>query len=255
VGGDCTNAACVPSKALKSASQVLSAKDPTSNNNINIAQLARQHAVQTVQKVREREAPSRLAQTPNLDLMFASQVSFQDPNTIQLEKPFLFDNATQDWVLGDEMIQVKGKKFIICTGASPTIPTQIQESAQEFDVPILTYRSFFRPDQEGKLSDQLLWNETWASENTNSSKKKRVVVLGGGPSACEIMAHSLAKLTMGKVDITIVAPTILPAEDVAARAFARSILQDLGIQLVLGAKATCIKKTLDGTAAVNEKLY
>lgn len=239
VGGDCSNAACVPSKALRSAAQVLSSTSRSSAP--NMAQRARQHLVETVTKVRQRETPDRLAETPKLDLIFVSKASFQDSNTIELQRPLQWTNSTKEWTSGSESIQVKGKKFIICTGASPTIPNEIQD-ASEFGVPILTYRSFFRPDGEGLLSDQVLWNMTNTSISTGSPRK--VVILGGGPSACE-MAHTLGKLMApdSSTSITIVAPTILPQEDVPARAFCRTLLQNLGIQLILGQKAIRLAET------------
>ena len=75
LGGDCTNAACVPSKAIRSAAQVLSSLS-SGENSSSVIQLARQHAIETVSKVRQRESPDRLAQTPNLDLIFTTKASF-----------------------------------------------------------------------------------------------------------------------------------------------------------------------------------
>lgn len=239
VGGDCSNAACVPSKALRSATQFLSTSS-SSAKGIDLAQLARQHSVQTVNKVRQRETPERLAQSPNLDLMFVSKVFFQDSKTIELEEPLGWKNTTKEWTCDYDSLQVRGKKFIICTGSSPTIPNRIDNTAAELGVPILTYRSFFRPDGEGRLSDEVLWN---LGTTSNTNVRKNIVVLGGGPSACE-MAHTLGKLTQDTTaDITIVAPTILPQEDVAARAFCRTLLQSLGIRLVIGQKAIHLAKT------------
>ena len=102
VGGDCSNAACVPSKAFRSASQVLSAKSSNGDNNIDskMFQQARQHSIDTVNKVRQRESPERLAQTPNLDLMFVSKASFQDDNdshTMELERPLKMEWQEQQW--------------------------------------------------------------------------------------------------------------------------------------------------------------
>ncbi|CAJ1935075.1 unnamed protein product [Cylindrotheca closterium] len=258
VGGDCTNAACVPSKAIRSAAQVLSTSGENDNSN-SIAQLARQHAIETVSKVRQRESPDRLAQTPNLDLIFTTKASFiqDDDNdgcskTMQLDTPFrLSDNAT-DWEVCDnsDSLRVKGKKFIICTGASPTIPKAIEDSAKQLNVPILTYRSFFRPDgKEGLLSDQVLWNTT-----IHTRRKQQVVILGGGPSACE-MAHTLGTLNQNKgtqLEITMIAATILPQEDVAARSFCRTLLKNLDIRLVLGQKATRLTATATADAASDE---
>mmetsp|Transcript_36561 Transcript_36561/g.53542 ORF Transcript_36561/g.53542 Transcript_36561/m.53542 type:complete len:150 (+) Transcript_36561:48-497(+) len=133
---------------------------------------------------------------------------------------------------------ISSKKFLITTGANPTIqPLSILQSAKKIDLPILTYRSLFQPDGEGKSSDLHLWNivsslnemETNNTTTTSVAKKKKkmmnIVIAVGGPVRCEV-AQILSRLAMASssslynnntdISVTIVAPTILSLEDVSA---------------------------------------
>lgn len=272
MGGDCTNSACVPSKAIRCAARVaamheqsiavldgagqsMGGSSGSSNKrvqqpNLTFSSLARRYSQETTNKVRSRESPDRIASMPNLDIMYTPRISFVDSHRLSIENPYFFNSTFSDFLLESESttksitpndddddssqqqndgkcntVQVFAKKIVICTGAGPMIPEKLYKSAKKIGLPLLTYRSIFKPDGEGKDSD-FLWNIK------KSSKKKRVVIVGGGGTACEI-AQSLARLNRN-VQITMVAPGILDKEDIAARIVARKILMEDGVNLVIG---------------------
>lgn len=299
LGGDCTNAACVPSKAVRCAARVaalsqrafecmsssssqqrqrvvgsrsaaagvdeVSSVSSSSSSSSSVpflassssssSSLARQYSRETTNKVRQRESPDRIvASVPNLHIMYTAGVSFVQSKSISVQDPYLFNGTFSDFLLQDtdhdddydddndvaaaekKTLQISAKKFILCTGAGPSVPEKLAKSAKKIGLPLLTYRSIFRPDGEGKQSD-FLWNmDTDASVMSMSTdqkkKKKRVVIVGGGGTACEI-AQCLARLNKN-IQITIVAPTILDKEDIAARAVARKILMQDGVNIISG---------------------
>jgi len=275
VGGDCSNAACVPSKAIRAAANLAATTQEIGNLynkhngvfesngrnarlkqkiGINFASVARRHAAETVQKVRERESPAGMAGNPNLDLIFTPDLSFNEPHVLRIANPYILNSTFTGFMAITptdretsteddseyKYIQITAKQFIIATGASPVIPSRLFQTAKRVGLPLLTYRSLFRPDREGIESD-ILWNlssnavERRGNDGKEGGRRIRIVIAGGGPTACEI-AQSLVRLYNnsldGNVEIFIVAPSILPAEDVAARAATRKILQKNGVKII-----------------------
>ncbi len=301
IGGDCTNSACVPSKAIRCAAQVakLSSKFSSQANSNSKSQqslytysaaAARKHAGDTTQKVRDRETPKRVASSPNLDIIFASSVSFEGPNELVLGgSSYLFNGTFSGFLLSSSTcnstnnaeIRVTGKKFVICTGAGPVIPKSIQKSADDVGLQILTYRSILRPDGVGVQSEQILWKEENGDDdyyyyyddhnrdNDNygddkdverSERTKSIVIVGGGPTACEL-AQSLARLKLNLngnghyqhqrqrqqyVNISMVAPSVLGTEDIGARRFARKMLNEDGVTIMQGRRAVKIERGFGG---------
>jgi len=261
IGGDCTNAACVPSKAVRAVAQLANIQNKFVSSQTNFTQqsqgdhgkdyeldlssIARKHSRDTIDKVRNREVPQRLAQTPNLDLIFSPQIYFEKPHVLNIYRPYLLNDTFAGFLDPKDSrkatinlpfsstsskkasIQVKAKKIIIATGASPIVPKIIEKSAHKAGLPLLTYRSLFQPDGEGIKSD-FLWDLSVPKEE---GKRKQVVIAGGGSTACEI-AQSLARLSGDRLEISIVAPAILPAEDIAARATVRKMLKKDGIKII-----------------------
>lgn len=242
IGGDCSNSACVPSKAIRCAAKIASiakslpedVQQSTPNRGAkSLARMAREHSKKVVNTVRSRESPKRVASTPNLDIIYSPQISFRNEQQLSFRNPFLFNNTYSGFLENDngtDGIELSAKKFIICTGADPKVPPMLSTSAKKIGLHLLTYRTIFRPDGEGLDSD-FLWN---MKRKSPSDKRKRVVIAGGGATACEI-AQSLARLNE-EIKITIVAPKILGSEDIAARVAARKILQDVGVNIITGKK-------------------
>jgi len=267
VGGDCSNAACVPSKAIRSVAKIASAhhdvkdlkrrmdenrqtykkslsnsrrnsqkgSEKDSHDEIDFYKMARTHSRRVVSQVRERESVERLSQNPYLDLAFVEDTSFVKPHEIILSNPQLFNTTLTSSDIVNGKVLVRAKKFIIATGATPSIPQSIQNSEMLSGVKVLTYKSLFRPDGEGLISDNYLW-----SIISSKTKKNKIVIAGGGPTACEI-SQSLARLNP-HVNITMVAPTILPSEDVAARCVARKILRKDGVEIIHGHRVVSVAR-------------
>jgi pyruvate/2-oxoglutarate dehydrogenase complex dihydrolipoamide dehydrogenase (E3) component len=217
VGGDCTNYACVPSKAVRSEARM--------KNDFLSAQ---QHAALTVSKVKIRESPSAIVErNPNLDLMLISDCEFVSPYQIQVTFPCEFFSSVRSLELesipkNTTTITLSSKKFLIATGASPIVPESIRIQASEYNLPIFTYRTVFQP-----TSDNSLWNLLAEKNNPN------IVIAGGGATALEI-GQSLARLGKGKLKISMVAPDILKDEhDINLRNAAIQILEFEGIELHL----------------------
>ena len=87
VGGDCTNFACVPSKAVRSVARM--------KDDFRTAQF---HAASTVSKVKSRESPAAIVgRNPNLDLMLVSDCRFASPQEIEVEFPFEFYSSARSF--------------------------------------------------------------------------------------------------------------------------------------------------------------
>ena len=124
-------------------------------NSINYPSIARDHARNVTNMVRSREEPNRIASSPNLDIMFSSDASFENSRQLTIMKPYLLNGTFSDYPLGidcEDAIKISGKKFVICTGAGPIIPKHFKKSATDIQLPLLTYRSIFRFDREGSDS-------------------------------------------------------------------------------------------------------
>ena len=71
---------------------------------------------------------------------------------------------------------------------------------------------------------------------------KDVVIVGGGATACEL-GQSLSRLSGDSMNIAIMAPAILPAEDVAVQNAAMKILANDNCKLHLGARAVDVAES------------
>ena len=204
VGGDCTNAACVPSKAVRSIAKMAASCDSNRSDREGHSRntwlkLARQQANDAVGKVRAREDPSRIGDVPNLELEFVEDCHFVSSHKLRL---MCYDNSTwlqrkncsvADSYSCQEKV-ISSKKFLIATGASPILPHTLTEAATKAGVPYVTYRSLLRPG-----SCESLLNES----------VKNIVIGGGGATACEL-EQSLSWLGGNDLNLSIVSTKILP---------------------------------------------
>ena len=224
VGGDCTNAACVPSKALRSISRMA-----TNGRLHEKLAVARDHTFGAVAAVRNREDVSHFDNVTNLYLAFSEYGSCQFVSNNELEYN---DAQISTTIAGptQNRKRIRAKKFLIATGASPIVPTELQRDAKKAGLPLYTYRDILSPDSENSA-----WGQFCESnKSTSSASVKRIVVAGGGPTAVEL-AQSLVRL---QLNVTIVAPTLLGAEDVSLQQAACKILHQDGVELVLGKRVT-----------------
>lgn len=289
IGGDCTNAACVPSKAVRSVARMAATAtaaaaaaaaqyqidrnvgydgiiphdyvndaDSTSNTTSWLS-IARNHATDTVRKVRMRESPQDMVtRNPNLDVGLVSTAYFVTPNEMILHVHEFYQSSSSSSSSPNatslarkdvnitmrptmRVVRIRSKKFVIATGAVPVVPERLQRSAKEAGLPIYTYRTLLRPSNEDKNSFiwQLLEDDPSLLHNGNSTSTKksvrRVVVAGGGATACEL-GQALSRLgqlqpqrgttnEVGKsLEIHIVAPELLAGEDITLQNAAYQLL-------------------------------
>ena len=254
VGGDCSNAACVPSKAVRSVARMANARNDTGKSWLA---LARQHSIDTVSAVRQRENAADIAdRNPNLDLVFVRNCRFISPHELEL-KPRNASNVVWDTSPSPNgTVTLTSKAFLIATGASPIVPRHLELAAKEAGVPIHTYRSVLQPprsnDQGLSFDDrpESIWNMMKREDYSgNTTQVKHVVIAGGGPTACEL-GQSLARLGGPALNITIVAPDLLPNEDVTLRRAAMKVLTNDGIRLCLGSRVTNVIRNKDSAQFV-----
>lgn len=146
VGGDCTWAGCVPSKALIAAAKLAhSAREgarlgvQVGDVRINFAQVMR-HVHETIHEIYAEETPQVLREEGIH--VYESAAHFVDPHTVELAS-------------GERLT---GRKFIIATGSSPIVPEAFA------DAPYLTNHNLF---QLAELPQHL-------------------IILGGGPIGTEM---------------------------------------------------------------------
>ncbi|GAX25758.1 hypothetical protein FisN_8Hh342 [Fistulifera solaris] len=198
LGGDCTNAACVPSKALRSI--------------VRTSQSAPEHVRFAVEAVRAREQPQQMLESnPNLDLHFVHSCCFADSHTMELS----FRNATRCFI--------KSRHFLLTVGADPVIPFEFQKQAQQAGLPLWTYRSILRPEE----------TEFW--DCVESGSLRRLLIVGGGPTACEL-GQSLGRLLAHNTTLELVAPALLPDEAPSLQEAAQKLLERAGVSCKLNVK-------------------
>ena len=168
VGGDCTNFACVPSKAVRSVARM--------NEEFKTAQL---HAISTISKVKRREDPAAIVErNPNLDSMLVSDCRFVSPGEIEVTFPYEFYSSIRSFNQSSSpedltTFTFSSKKFLVATGASPIIPETLHNQAIKANLPVYTYRTIYRPSIDG--------NSIW--DLISNKENPRLLIVGGGATA------------------------------------------------------------------------
>ncbi|CAB9527325.1 Dihydrolipoyl dehydrogenase [Seminavis robusta] len=224
VGGDCSNAACVPSKALRS----VASRQLDGEVDLNaVQQASRNRILETVTAVRQREDICNFQGVPNLELVLVQSTKFVALDEIEIV-PYDDDTYT---VTTANRRRIRSKKFLLATGASPIVPSNLQNEADKAALPLYTYRDVLLPDSS---------NSFWKQDFGNNSSGQ-VVIVGGGPTAVEL-GQSLARLGL---PVTVVAPTFLAQEDLSLQQAAYQILRHDGIQLCLGRRVVGVHQGTD----------
>lgn len=191
VGGDCTWTGCVPSKALLKAAKVAheirtaSRFGVTANPPIVEMANVRAYVRRAIEQVYQFESPEEL-QRRGIELIQGAG-HFIDAQTIQV---------------GDQL--VRGRAFLITTGARPRIPPI--EGLR--DVPFLTYEQIF----------------------DNDRLPRSMVVIGGGPIGMEL-AQAYQRLG---AQVSVVAGRLLPKDEPEARDVMRHVFEREGIRFAWG---------------------
>ena len=228
LGGDCTNAACVPSKAVRSISRVQHGKwgSQSIGHGKEGLQLARLHSSNTVNAVRQREDPRAMRDLKNLDLLFCKEVRFVSNQEIEVQAR----NETTTR-------RIRSKKFLISTGASPKLPESIVKQANAANLPIYTYRSILSP--ESNSTKKSIWN---LLDDITTHRIPQIVIAGGGPTSCEL-GQALARLGGKDWNVTIIAPGLLLSEDISLQRAAMQLLQESGVNVHLGKRLNGVTTT------------
>lgn len=191
IGGDCTWTGCIPSKALIHIAKLChSARSAgrfgfiTQNATVDWGK-AMSFLSETVQEVYSHTTPEQL-ESEGIRVVIG-EASFSSPERLK--------------VGGRE---VQARKFLICTGAEPSLPpiSGLAESNP------LTYLSLFGLE----------------------SQPKRLGVLGAGPIGSE-MAQTFARLG---TEVTLFDQAILPREEPEAGTLLQQIFEAEGVRFVSG---------------------
>ena len=191
IGGDCTWSGCVPSKALlhvaKTAHAVRTADQVgvlTQPPQVDMKQV-KAYIDKTIADIYKHESPAEIKKW-GADLYFGT-ASFLDAHRLHV---------------GDDILE--GKKFILATGAHPTIPA----ISGLTDVPFFTY-------------EQLFANERLPSH---------LIIIGAGPIGLE-MGQAYARLG---AQVTIVDEVVLPAAEPEVGQLMTHLLAKEGVTFVDG---------------------
>ena len=191
IGGDCTWTGCVPSKSLirvaKAAHEIRTAHRfgiSAPSCTVDMAAV-RAYVQRKVQDIYQPTAPAAL-EREGINVALG---------------PARFESATR-LRLGDRI--VVGRHYLVCPGASPTIP----------DVPGLTATPYF----------------TYHNIFDVSEIPASLIVVGGGPLGMEL-AQAFQRLG---AEVTIVAPHLLPHDDRDAAAVIATVLERDGVRWVKG---------------------
>jgi pyruvate/2-oxoglutarate dehydrogenase complex dihydrolipoamide dehydrogenase (E3) component len=220
-GGDCTNAACVPSKSWRAKVATQQESSSTSTNNVRAI---REYIRETVEMVRARESvpEDRAPRLNNLDLLLVESCHFVGRREVQIIMPNDKNNKDQN-ASTIKMRRLTAKKFLIATGADPVVPPALATAARNAAIPLATYRTLLNPD----VNDSGFWNVLESSSSSSSAstrrKRRRILVVGGGATACEL-TQSIMDMDSCDLDIVWVAPAILPEEDVILQQAAYDLL-------------------------------
>ena len=192
IGGDCTWTGCVPSKALlragKAAHEVRTAGRlgiVVGESRVDMTRV-RAHVMNAVHRVYEAETPEVLA-AEGIEVVLAP-ARFIDSNTLRA---------------GDRTLNAS--KYVICTGAMPSIPP----------IPGLSDAQFF----------------THETIFENARLPAHLLVIGAGPIGLEL---AFAYRRLG-AEVTVLSTGIMRAEDPEVRDFVQKLITREGIRLVLGA--------------------
>ncbi|MDG2208235.1 MAG: mercuric reductase [Pirellulales bacterium] len=191
LGGDCLNTGCVPSKALlESAWRLERDRSATVRDDIQVAfRSAMEHMRGLRAAMSHHDSVTRLTQS-GVDVFFGN-AEFMKTNMVEVDKK-----------------QLRFKRAIVATGASPAIPPIPGIET----IPFLTSQTIF----------------------SLSSLPSRIAVIGAGPIGCEL-AQAFARFG-SDVFLFEVADGILPREDPEAISLVKAgILRD-GVHVFTGCK-------------------
>ena len=206
LGGDCLNTGCVPSKALLESAWRLE-RDRSAMMGDDL-QVAFRSAMDRMRGLRaamsHHDSVARLTQV-GVDVFFGN-AEFIKKNVVEVDKK-----------------QLRFKRAIVATGASPAIPPIPGLD----EIPFLTSQTIF----------------------SLSSLPPRIAVIGAGPIGCEL-AQAFARFG-SDVFLLEVADGILPREDPEAIALVKAGLLRDGVHVFTGCENIEVRRSNDGRIGVS----
>ncbi|MCU1219468.1 MAG: mercuric reductase [Candidatus Angelobacter sp.] len=211
-GGDCLNYGCVPSKAL-----------------IRSARAA--HAVEQAREFGIETSPAKIEFADVMRRVRRVRADIAPNDSVQR-----FARLGVDVFLGHghftgkRSLEVEGqrldfRKAIIATGARASVPP----------IPGLA--------EAGYLTNETVFSLT--------ARPRRLIVIGGGPIACEL-AQAFARLG-SRVSLVSDIPRLLPKEDADVAALLEQQFRQDGIDLLLGAKVERAEKSAVGKILIIDR--
>jgi len=219
LGGDCTNAGCVPSKALRAAAKLVSDSrkavahgfvqggGPTAVD----MQAVRRHVANATDAVRARESVDTV-QTAGVEVIMG-RGRFVGEQELEVE------------LASGGLRSITAKRFLVAVGAGPRRPPLLSGLS---DTPHETYRSIFRRD----------------------SLPGSMIVVGAGPVGCEL-AQAYARLG---TNVTILGPALLPREDEEVQKVVREALEADGVHALFPSRALVVAPTAGGGVRVTAEI-
>ena len=202
IGGDCTWTGCVPSKSLirvaKAAHEVRTAQRfglHTPSCAVDMSKV-RDYVQRKVQEIYEPTSPEALGRE-GIDVALGP-AAFENPHTLR--------------VGGRSVV---GRRFLVCTGATPVIP----EIAGLEETPHCTYHNIFDV----------------------SHLPASLTIVGGGPLGMEL-AQAFQRLGS---QVTILASRLLPHDDPDAAGILQRVFEREGVQWLRG-RALAVRQESHG---------
>ena len=196
MGGDCLNYGCVPSKAIIRTSALM--RDARQASTLGLSSVSATIDFSTVMD-RVQRVVAQVAPHDSVERYTGLGVEVLKGHA----------EITSPWTVRVNGQTLTTKNIVIATGAAPTIP----------DLPGL--------DQVTYVTSDTLWSLR--------GTPREVVVLGGGPIACEL-AQAMAELGL-KVTLVGRNKRLLPREDASVGALIEKALQASGVRILLNAQA------------------
>jgi pyruvate/2-oxoglutarate dehydrogenase complex dihydrolipoamide dehydrogenase (E3) component/uncharacterized membrane protein YdjX (TVP38/TMEM64 family) len=216
MGGDCLNTGCVPSKALISSARLAARMRRADDFG-----LAPHSPPTDVRQVLARVAAKIEAVAPH-----DSEKRYRELGVdVQRGQARLLDPWTVE-ITTSEGLQKRltARSIVLATGAEPLVP------------------DFPGRDQVPLLTSETLWN--WL--RTCPVERPRLVVLGGGPVACEL-AQALAQLGLPVTQIQR-SERLLRREDADVAAEVQQALEADGVQLLMDTQVQGFRRDDDDAA-------
>ncbi len=195
MGGDCTWTGCIPSKSLLAvAKEIHAARKWGLVTTLVNFQAIREQIQSNIQQIYDEDDSPEAMKRYGVEIVSGSAILSPSGKSVQVTKPD-----------GSNVTLTAKKGIILCTGAAAKVPRDI---AGLEEVPFVTTESI------------------WSLETL----PQRLTVVGGGPVGCEL-AQAFARLGS---QVTLIAPTLLPAEDPQVSLTLEQVFASEGIQRVSG---------------------